>query len=270
MSKAGHDYILGTHLRMDEKGCEFITSSKAFVDFAISCNTRNRDIKQRIVNEYADLMARGKWADTGQTVSFSKSGVLLNGQHRLYANRQLGYPPVPLLVVAGLEDDVQEFIDKGVKRGACDSIRIRFGSGSSTANAAAARIIAIYRRGGGFLGNERALDSEICDAYQDFRQEIEDFTPGTSKRGVTAATIAAACVAVREGVPHEVAMDFMDRITSGANLDPRSPPMKYHKHYCFGKTQIRGALSQAHIFHDTMKLLREHVAWMRRKETADA
>ena len=49
-------------------------------------NTNNyRKINPSIVKKYAEDMKDGKWEETAEPISFSPSGVLLNGQHRLAA-----------------------------------------------------------------------------------------------------------------------------------------------------------------------------------------
>ena len=49
-------------------------------------NTNNyRKINHAYVKNYAEDMKEGKWEETAEPISFSPSGVLLNGQHRLAA-----------------------------------------------------------------------------------------------------------------------------------------------------------------------------------------
>lgn len=81
----------------------------------LGANTHNRKLSNVRVDQMVRNMKAGQWDDNGETVKFSKTGVLLDGQHRLSAIIESDTVQV-LTVVAGLDDKVQRSIDIGGKR----------------------------------------------------------------------------------------------------------------------------------------------------------
>lgn len=82
-------------------------------------NLDNRPITQSHVKLLASQMASGEWKQTGETIQFSQSDRLIDGQHRLEAIVQSGTTH-HLLVVWGVPDESQPAIDTGKTRSAGD------------------------------------------------------------------------------------------------------------------------------------------------------
>jgi hypothetical protein len=87
-------------------------------------NTHNRKVRARAVFDYARDMAAGNWKHNGEAIKFSRSGALLDGQHRLLAIVESGVA-VELLVVNDLDDDAQETMDSGRRRTTGDALNLR-------------------------------------------------------------------------------------------------------------------------------------------------
>lgn len=109
-------------------------------------NTHNRTLRLRIVKAYATDMVEGNWRYTGETIKFSDTGVLLDGQHRLAAVVEAGRE-VDMLVVRNLPQETQESIDGGVRRTFGDILKLR-GEKNYVALAATCRAIASWELGG--------------------------------------------------------------------------------------------------------------------------
>lgn len=124
-------------------------------------NERNRHVRQRLVDAYARDMEAGNWHLTGEAVKFSRNGRLIDGQHRCLAVVQAG-TAVKMVVVRGLEEDVQEVIDSGAARTAGDALRMR-GITYYSSLAAASRIALLYEVGSIDGSNLRPTHSEILD-----------------------------------------------------------------------------------------------------------
>lgn len=76
----------------------------------LQSNTKNRSINWNHVEFLASEMTKGDWRENGDTVRFTKSGILADGQQRLHAIIKSGLI-VPTLVVSGLDEDIINFID---------------------------------------------------------------------------------------------------------------------------------------------------------------
>lgn len=82
-------------------------------------NTRNRPMQRNHAAAMEALLAADEYAVTGDTVKFSKSGVLIDGQHRLEGAVK-GKRVLVTHVIFGLPDDIFDVIDQGKKRTPAD------------------------------------------------------------------------------------------------------------------------------------------------------
>lgn len=82
-------------------------------------NKRNRPISDRIVSYYADQMKRGQWMLNGEGIIISDGGILLNGQHRLYAVIESG-ATIETLFITDVPDETFVTMDQGKTRTAGD------------------------------------------------------------------------------------------------------------------------------------------------------
>jgi hypothetical protein len=90
----------------------------------LQSNVKNRTPKNPVVSKYARDMANGKWKnDTFELIKISRSGVILDGQHRLMAVVKANIP-IYFHVVEGVDDSVFDVLDTGSNRNASDVFKI--------------------------------------------------------------------------------------------------------------------------------------------------
>lgn len=99
-------------------------------------NVNNRPKSTRLIQGYARAMKRGEWEPNGDTIRFSNTDVLLNGQHTLLAIVESNTTQV-CLVVRGLPDRTFKTMDCGKRRTQGDTLSH---SGYKNANQVAATI----------------------------------------------------------------------------------------------------------------------------------
>jgi hypothetical protein len=87
-------------------------------------NAHNRPISQSTVERYTQEIRAGRWRSNGQSISFSKTGQLMNGQHRLKAIVAAN-KSIESLIVWGVEDDAFDTIDDGNKRSLADILAVK-------------------------------------------------------------------------------------------------------------------------------------------------
>ena len=102
-------------------------------------NISNRPLKDCHVFVYQGAISRGEWKNNGDPIRFSKSGNMLDGQHRCHAVIKTGIT-IKVSLTTGLDDDVFDTIDCGAKRRSSDILSIK-GEINATQLAAAARLI---------------------------------------------------------------------------------------------------------------------------------
>lgn len=93
----------------------FMTVTPQVAKEFLSKNTDNRHQRGWWVFCLAKAIKRGDWIPTHQGVAFSKSGKLIDGQHRLEAIVESNMP-VEMLVVTDVRDDAYKVLDNGIKR----------------------------------------------------------------------------------------------------------------------------------------------------------
>ena len=87
-------------------------------------NGANRKPNARKVDEYLHAMKTKRWPVTGSTIVFSRSGYLLDGQHRLLACVRAKLP-LTTFVVFRIDDGSFAMIDIGRKRSNVDAFTIQ-------------------------------------------------------------------------------------------------------------------------------------------------
>jgi hypothetical protein len=101
-----------------------VTASRSLVDKLLSMNTRNRQIKKSHIEKLVRDIAAGEFLLTASGIGVSCDGVLLDGQHRLLAIRQAGYPPVQFILVTGLAAASQRVVDRHTRRTLGDALTL--------------------------------------------------------------------------------------------------------------------------------------------------
>ena len=137
-------------------------------------NTKNRLISQHQLARYAKNMKEGKWKeDTGELIKISKTGVILDGQHRLSAV-VLSNVPIYFHIAYNVDDSVFDVIDTGKSRNAGDVFKI---AGVTNANNMAAIIAHYNLLKAGRRANQnmdgKSINSELLNQYYD-NQEYWD------------------------------------------------------------------------------------------------
>lgn len=89
----------------------------------LNSNKINRKARNHWVDQLANQIKDGNWMLTHQAIAFSKSGMLLDGQHRLMAIEKSKIP-VEMFVCFNADDEIFKAIDCGVKRSMGDLTRL--------------------------------------------------------------------------------------------------------------------------------------------------
>jgi len=134
-------------------------------------NTSNRKIQPDRVRLYAEAIRNGTWEVHGQGLTFSKEGVLLDGQHRLNAIIDAGMP-ARLSVFLGARQSAVDGIDAGQERSNGQRMMMAFPDmRNPQAVASIARTILVGTRISGHIGKVGFQD--ILDTYGRFRAGID-------------------------------------------------------------------------------------------------
>lgn len=91
-------------------------------------NEVNRNMRRKLVAAYRADMENGRWQFTAEPIQFSRTGRLLNGQHRLAALAgSTGVKYLDFVVASGLTDASQTLMDQGTGRTITDALSLYHG-----------------------------------------------------------------------------------------------------------------------------------------------
>lgn len=227
------DYCTVEVVEMDEK----------FTTEAIKMNKGNRSVNSSRVKTYAEDMKRGYWKFNGEPLIFTTDGRLINGQLRVLAHKESGYVKgVLTLVVRLLRDEGNEAfgsLDSGLKRTYAQILSIG-GVPNYTSMAAIRRAIGKYIRNEGNAPSNAAMDSigkHYADVIGVLAKESAFKNFGTEQ--VKAAMVVCAKATGSVGK----VMDFINRISVGANLEEGSPELAL-KNFMFNYRAMSGTAAE--------------------------
>lgn len=218
----GHKYVtVVPHLNVSTK-IETITPEIA--SQYLGTMVGNRALRKKAVNRYAREMIAGKWQVNGEAIKFSRSGHLIDGQHRLQAIIEAGIA-VSICVTRGLDDGTIATLDTGLSRSYLDANVIR-GKSHSQHVGPIARWFYRYEQGSPTV------------AYTPTHQELDDVVerhPAILKSAefvMSLKVIRRRCVPGVQGFVHAYVTEMWDQETAdlylhtlndGTGLSQRSP-----------------------------------------------
>jgi hypothetical protein len=86
-------------------------------------NLQNRRIKRGLERNLGATVKTGNFELTGDTIKFSKTGTILDGQHRLKSSAT-SKEPITTHIVFGLEPQIFDVLDQGYKRTPSDVLQL--------------------------------------------------------------------------------------------------------------------------------------------------
>lgn len=191
-----------------------------------------RQINKSRVAEYATDMKFGRWKDNGESIKFSKSGHLADGQHRLMAICKSG-TPIGMYVVRGVDDDCSTF-DVGQPR-TSSQILVAEGTNPAASNQhsfGAARILVtgrfVYRSGKQMQSAQWASTNALVREYAKSHQVVlaDSYRIVMTNSGHSGATlsrkspvIAAVYCMLRRGENKEKLFQFFNVVNTGFPID---------------------------------------------------
>lgn len=185
---------------------------------------RNRQRSHQDVDAYARDISAKRWLVTGQSIKISKSGRLLDGQHRLYAVIESG-EPINIVVVRDLDEDIFSTFDVAHQH-TFSNYLTAIGEPSASTVEGALKLIWRHRELGLFATGARPTISELMDLFEEC-QGIRDHvrsaaTTGFRKQRLSPSYLAALML-IFHGINSEKATTFFNSFETGVMLADKSP-----------------------------------------------
>lgn len=199
----------------------WVTPDEA-LDWLENTNTHNRTVSQVDVDKLAKAILRGEWQLNGDAIRFDRDGILLDGQHRLWAIVQ-AETPVQTCVVRGLDPDSQRTMDVGRRRTLADTLKL---NGHKNCGQMAAAVSLLWRWDMGIvMGSKTPTITEGLD--------VTAANPGLQMAATRAdawrvhvpipGSILAVVFHRAQDLDADDAVTFMERLASGAELAADDP-----------------------------------------------
>jgi hypothetical protein len=182
----------------------------------LAANRGNRNIVQAQVAAMARDITAGRWMFNAQPICFSRSGRLLNGQHRLSAVLEAGQP-IEVMVMRGLPEEAFETYDKQAKKApAVDELFEDFGDKALVS----ATAVLLWRRELRPAGQPHAMPTasevrDVIQAHPDLMR-LRGFARKLVRYGRSSALAYAAYKVMRDDP--RLGKIFLERLETAANL----------------------------------------------------
>lgn len=227
----------------------------------LEANTNNRPLSDGRVTNLANAIRRGEWMLNGDTIRFSESGVLLDGQHRLAAIRDAGIS-VETFVVRGLPEKTFTTIDTGSSRTAADMLSLSGVKNSSIA-ASAARAYLLWKNSGSPAMSPRRVaptPTQITEFTlgNELLAEAAGFAVSRSRlKDIMPASLAAFLYMAGAERDKEKTVEFLEQVVSPTG--PRSPVAELLRDRMIFNRGSRKKMSRYEVFAIGMKALRIYI-----------
>jgi hypothetical protein len=173
----------------------------------------NRPVHQSQVNKYAADMKAGRWGRNHQGLAFDRNGILMDGQHRLWAVAESGVT-VMMPVTYGLDREAQLTIDSGLKRTTADMAAIAGFQGISNLHVGVVKAIARSTS----TSPVKLTTLQELQLLRDHQKALEfvfELFPRTRMAGITRAPVLAVVARAFYTQPPEKLKRFAEVLVSG-------------------------------------------------------
>lgn len=214
------------HNRFENEVCsvEYIVTTKAIVDRLLDGNLRNRRLNAGHMKKLSVDIKNGRYVFNGQPVIRDQNGYLRDGQHRLIAIKEAGYPSIPLLLVTlkGDQSHIEQAYDRmDINKSRTYSQRLEHKGIDHAKTIAALRKKITYIKTA-FNTFPVVPDSVYDEIGQMYAYEIEAVAPLVNN-GFTADMGAAACLVAKATGCLKECIEMVKKAKAGEMLKISTP-----------------------------------------------
>ena len=238
-----------------------VNVTKKLVDSLLAKNERNRPINAKRVASLVRAIKDGKWRNNGSTITLDGNGFIMDGQHRLAAIKQAGYPSdIELIIIkypiVGEERD-NVFYTMNCSRPSSTAQVFQYNSiPNANAKAACCRFIAMVYYGMGFEGVPNR--DELWECYNLFKNEVDVAVSFSAKKPIVrflAPMMAAFAIVAHAHPKDDRVWELAHKVSCGANLRQKSVEHTFFKYCNTLRTGHIGTCNQKEQFFTTLNAI---------------
>lgn len=183
----------------------------------------NRRVSETQVARFQSDMEAGRWHFEGAPLKLSKSNRLQDGQHRLTALANVPGVKIPFLVVRGLPEDAQFYMDQGQARTVGQQLELR-GVPNSARCAAVVKLYLDWTNGRLFKSTRHATSKPETTEWVFNNTELLEKLNETDYGSCDASpsVSGAFALAILQMAPVR-AFNFFHKLTTGTGLSEGDP-----------------------------------------------
>jgi hypothetical protein len=123
--------------------CNIVKATRELIESLMAKDTHNRNKSRSHVEYLKREIREGKWFPTNQGIGITASGFVADGGHRIVAmwEAEAWKYDVRFLLVEGLDDRAQLYVDRGRGRTMSDVLKLFYDTTVSTAVAACVNVL---------------------------------------------------------------------------------------------------------------------------------
>jgi hypothetical protein len=194
---------------------------------------KNRLVRQSKVNQYARAMASNGWRETrGDPISFDTEGVLLDGQHRMWAVTESNIP-ILFRVDRGLPPDDLYVIDVGRSRSLKQFLQID-GEHNAGVLSSAITLLMAYEETGVLDRKTLSITPSIQEAMRFFHDRAPNLRVSTKGAGPLQRLLKgggrwAVLHYILNSIAPDDAGDFFQKVLTGEDMKASHPILMLRK-----------------------------------------
>lgn len=241
---------------------ELITLEKA--EYYLSLNKQNRRIRRATVDKYKRDILSGSWDyyTTDNKISISEDNELKDGQHRLTAVVESGYP-VWMRVFTGISNKANIF-DRGAIRSTADILNLsgKFEHVSSDICSTAKLLCRLCLRGNSIKISISDSDvGRMLNGNYSFIDKAVRITRSGGNHAISkkAPCMAATTVALKAGISEDDLMEFYKIVNSGFPSGQNPSPAIVLNKYLIKMKLKEAAPEQEQLFNFTVQAIYDFI-----------
>jgi hypothetical protein len=202
--------------------CRIVKATKELIESLVAKDTHNRN-KTRGAIEYIKRQIReGKWVVTNQGIGVTASGFVADGGHRLVAmlEAEAWNYGVHFLLVEGLDDRVQLYVDLGRARNMRDMLKLFYDTTvSSSVSACVNVLLRAYRAA---WRSVKFTPDDFCEMFEAYNESIVRVSQVANSSKVRAPILAAIADRLHE-TRDDRCLDFLRQFITQEMLRKGDP-----------------------------------------------
>lgn len=232
--------------------CKIVKATRELIESLMAKDTHNRNKSRSHVEYLKREIREGKWFPTNQGIGITASGFVADGGHRIVAmwEAEAWKHDVSFLLVEGLDDRAQLYVDRGRARTMSDVLKLFYDTTVSTAVAACVNVLLRAYRAAWRI--QKFTPDDFCEMFEAYNEAIVRVSQVANSSRVRAPILAAVADRLHE-TRDDRCLEFLNQFITQEMLRKGDPA--YQLFYYQPTSGTKGHDKQKQYYHATLYAL---------------